>query len=582
MRKCFLYSRVSSDAQILGDGLGRQEDKLKQYLLQNAERLNLSTTDYEILVDSGVSGWSGWKGNNMGDTAALGQLFMRVESSEIDDSVLIVESLDRFSRENPFRVAGYISKLAEHGIDIIDVEQNLVIGPSNPWSSTISSIIANRAHEESTLKSKRIKAAWDSRRKKAKESGQYMIKNTPFWIDVLDDKYVVNANASIVREIFDLYLQGYGSFTIAKKMNEVGKIIRDKRWSTPKICALLRNPRCNGDFISNSLERNYEKGTSTSTEHVIKGLYPKIVTDDEFALVLNRLDGNHKNRRVRNNRKVTILNGLLKCSICGGALTVRTAGAYRYVGCLKTIEKGGCYAKPMRYDALEKIIVNHIRNMDIGQVYESNNSKEFQLQSRIKNLASHIDEFTNGIASIRAKNKKPSFEMLSELQQSEEELESLKSEKEQYRLAKIDLGEFKVSTELFDITKVALRSRLESTISNLLNKIKVYHTKDMSFSLIELIYVNDVVKHILVADKKGLVSGDVVIRRNGENTTYESRSVKIIKDEGGVFSLDCNISEVVLNDYLFLMNIVDFIDSDAKEFLNLHLNAVLQHESQQK
>ncbi|SUI80518.1 Resolvase, N terminal domain [Serratia quinivorans] len=187
MRKCFLYSRVSSDAQISGDGLVRQEDKLKQYLLQNAERLNLSTIDYEILVDSGISGW---KGSNMGDTAALGQLFMRVESDEIDDSVLIVESLDRFSRENPFRVAGYISKLAEHGIDIIDVENNLVIGPSNPWSSTISSIIANRAHEESTLKSKRIKAAWDSRRKKAKESGQYMIKNTPFWIDVLDDKYV--------------------------------------------------------------------------------------------------------------------------------------------------------------------------------------------------------------------------------------------------------------------------------------------------------------------------------------------------------------------------------------------------------
>ncbi|MBB1583214.1 recombinase family protein [Serratia sp. OS31] len=575
MRKCFLYSRVSSDAQISGDGLVRQEDKLKQYLLQNAERLNLSTIDYEILVDSGISGW---KGSNMGDTAALGQLFMRVESDEIDDSVLIVESLDRFSRENPFRVAGYISKLAEHGIDIIDVENNLVIGPSNPWSSTISSIIANRAHEESTLKSKRIKAAWDSRRKKAKESGQYMIKNTPFWIDVLDDKYVVNANASIVREIFDLYLQGYGSFTIAKKMNEVGKIIRDKRWSTPKICALLRNPRCNGDFISNSLERNYEKGTSSSTEHVIKGLYPKIVTDDEFTLVLNRLDGNHKNRRVRNDRKVTILNGLLKCSICGEALTVRAAGAYRYVGCLKTIEKGGCYSKPIRYDALEKIVVNHIRNMDLGQVYESNDSQEVITKERVKTLMSHIEEYKNGITQLRERGKKPSFDMLTELQNSEDELELLKKTLEQLSLSKIDLSEFAVSTELFDITQIALRTRLERTISSLLNKIKLYHTKDLSFSLIEMIYVNDVVKHVLVADKKGVVTGDVVIRMNGESTTYESRSVKIIKDEGGVFSLDCNISEVVLNDYLFLMNIVDFVDSEAKEFLDSHLNAVLKQE----
>ncbi|EPL1852369.1 recombinase family protein [Serratia nevei] len=574
MRKCFLYSRVSSDVQISGDGLGRQEDKLKQYLLQNALRLNLSVDDCEILVDSGVSGW---KGSNMGDTAALGQLFHRVESGEIDGSVLIVESLDRFSRENPFRVAGYIAKLAEHSIDIIDVEQNLVIGTSNPWSSTIASIIANRAHEESTLKSKRIKAAWNSRRKKAEESGQYMIKNTPFWIDVLDDKYVANADASIVREIFDLYLQGYGSFTIAKKMNEAGKVIRNKRWSTPKICALLRNPRCNGDFISHSLERDYEKGTSNSVEHVIKGLYPKIVTDEEFALVLNRLNDGSKNKRVYNDRKVTILNGLLKCSICGGALTVRSAGAYRYVGCLKTIEKGGCYSKPIRYDALEKIVVNHIRNMDLGQVYESNDSQEVITKERIKTLMSHIEEYKAGITQLRERGKKPSFDMLTELQNSEDELELLKKTLEQLSLSKIDLSEFAVSTELFDITQIALRTRLERTISSLLNKIKVYHTKDLSFSLIEMIYVNDVVKHVLVADKKGDVTGDVVIRRNGENTTYESRSVKIIKDEGGVFSLDCNISEVVLNDYLFLMNIVDFVDSEAKEFLNLHLNAVLAH-----
>ena len=92
--------------------------------------------------------------------------------------------------------------------------------------------------------------------------------------------------------------------------------------------------------------------------------------------------------------------------------------------------------------------------------------------------------------------------MLTELQNSEDELELLKKELEQLSLSKIDLSEFAVSTELFDITQIALRTRLERTISSLLNKIKVYHTKDLSFSLIEMIYVNDVVKHVLVADKR--------------------------------------------------------------------------------
>ncbi|MGQ6017474.1 hypothetical protein ACUNG1_26345 [Serratia sp. IR-2025] len=210
-------------------------------------------------------------------------------------------------------------------------------------------------------------------------------------------------------------------------------------------------------------------------------------------------------------------------------------------------------------------------------MYESNDSQEVITKERIKTLMSHIEEYKAGITQLRERGKKPSFDMLTELQNSEDELELLKKALEQLSLSKIDLSEFAVGTELFDITQIALRTRLERTISSLLNKIKVYHTKDLSFSLIEMIYVNDVVKHVLVADKKGDVTGDVVIRRNGENTTYESRSVKIIKDEGGVFSLDCNISKVVLNDYLFLMNIVDFVDSEAKEFLNLHLNAVLAH-----
>lgn len=135
-------------------------------------------------------------------------------------------------------------------------------------------------------------------------------------------------------------------------------------------------------------------------------------------------------------------------------------------------------------------------------MYESNDSQEVISKERIKSLMSHIEEYKAGITQLRERGKKPSFDMFTELQNSEDELELLKKELEQLSLSKIDLSEFAVSTELFDITQIALRTRLERTISSLLNKIKVYHTKDLSFSLIEMIYVNDVVKHVLVADKR--------------------------------------------------------------------------------
>ena len=94
-------------------------------------------------------------------------------------------------------------------------------------------------------------------------------------------------------------------------------------------------------------------------------------------------------------------------------------------------------------------------------MYESNDSQEVISKERIKSLMSHIEEYKAGITQLRERGKKPSFDMLTELQNSEDELELLKKELEQLSLSKIDLSEFAVSTELFDITQIALRTRLK-------------------------------------------------------------------------------------------------------------------------
>jgi hypothetical protein len=47
-----------------------------------------------------------------------------------DSSILVVESIDRFSRQNPFDVMGYINALMAHNA-IHDVMANIVISRSN-------------------------------------------------------------------------------------------------------------------------------------------------------------------------------------------------------------------------------------------------------------------------------------------------------------------------------------------------------------------------------------------------------------------------------------------------------------------
>ncbi|MBL5829164.1 hypothetical protein [Serratia fonticola] len=91
-------------------------------------------------------------------------------------------------------------------------------------------MLAERAYEESCKKSDCILKGWDKRRGKAKEEGQYMIQNCPKWISVVYGKYVLNENYIIIRAIFDLYLSGIRSYTIAQRLNAVGKLITGKKW----------------------------------------------------------------------------------------------------------------------------------------------------------------------------------------------------------------------------------------------------------------------------------------------------------------------------------------------------------------
>lgn len=575
MRKCFLYSRVSSKKQKDGDGLARQKNLLENFLLQNAERLNLSTDGYEFICDLGRSAW---KGQQMDENAALGAFFKRVELGELNGCALLCESLDRFSRENPFTCIGYLARLSEHNVDLIDVTKNLVISRSDPTSLTMATIYAQRAYEESTLKSQRIKSAWTARRVNAKENGTYMISNTPFWISVDEQqmKYVFNKNVEIVQEVYRLYLDGYGSYTIARKMNDAGKVIKGKRWSTPKICALLRNPRCKGDFISSSLERDYHMNTSEIVEEVITGLYPSVVTASEFALVEAKLATHNKRGRVRDDRKMTVLNGLLKCSGCGEAFTLRTVGKYRYVGCLKSIEKDkSCTSRAIRYELIEKAVIEHAKNLDFKIIYEGNHSKADVIRERIADLTLHIEQFNTGIANLKVKGKKPSFDMLNEVQESEDEL-NLLNDKLAECLSILELEEFKVDDRIYDIKNVAMRGRIELALSRLLNKIKVYSLMGVDFFIIDISYYSGVLSHTLVINRKtGDVLGSIAVSNNGDSITYETRTIKIIQRGESVERICTHKEE--LNDYLFLLNTADFIEGSecVRDYLRENLGSIL-------
>ncbi|EME2524850.1 recombinase family protein [Yersinia enterocolitica] len=549
MKKCYLYVRVSSEQQLSGDGLDRQESMLIRYFDDNASCYDFDP-NYELIVDRGVSAF---KGHHQRESAGLGGFFKRVRDGDVEKgSVLCVESLDRFSRENPFRCVEYLSILDRHQIELHDVDKQLKIGRKYPNSLTFAIMIAERSYEESRLKSLRIQKGWDKRRKIAKEEGQYMIKNCPKWIDVVNNKYVLNEHHLIIRKIFDLYLSGIGSYTIAVMLNRDNKTIDGMKWNSTKICHVLRNRRCKGEYTSNRIIRNFEDDTVTSTFEILN-IYPRIVSDDEFYEVSTRLEKFNYTGRIRHDLKRTVFNGLLKCELCGSALGVSSTAGYTYIKCDNARANGGCAGVLMTYMPFEKGILSHIKDIDISKVInmDSTISNIDILKTEVVELESYIQSFIIGIENLKQQGRFPTFDMLDGKAQAEERLQDVKktlaAEKDTSNISNLEF-----SSDIHKLENIIERSRLELELRKVIKRIaikadKTYITADISY------YNDDNIKHVLLIHKKKTtieVMGEIVQKDGWRTYSFSEGSSLVfrVKSNGEIWTLSAaknkSISEV--------------------------------------
>ena len=218
-RKAISYIRMSTEVQLKGHSLQRQRKLAEDY----CEKNNLELV--EELQDIGVSGYSGrhlQKGQ-------LGHFFEALRASEIEpDTTLIVENLDRLSRENPLTAMTQFSEILNYGIEIHTLFDGQVYTKENVGSNMgllfLSIGQMMRAYDESRTKSQRLAAVWE---KKRQDRGSYLTARTPNWIKVVKDetgkilRYDLDENeAKVVRKIYDLTInKNMGSFAIARYLN---------------------------------------------------------------------------------------------------------------------------------------------------------------------------------------------------------------------------------------------------------------------------------------------------------------------------------------------------------------------------
>jgi DNA invertase Pin-like site-specific DNA recombinase len=188
----------------------------------------------ETLVDEGLSGF---KGEHL-QRGKLGALLVgRLDAGLCSGMALVVEDMDRLSREGIVKAGKLIERIGKGGVTIHIAKDGQIIRPgsNNNLDTAIRNVVnAYNAEDYSKKLRERVTSAWKNKRKNAKDK-QAVTANLPAWLESDGTGSAIRVNeakAEVVREMFRLAAGGQGKRAIVRIMTERGvpPITSGKKW----------------------------------------------------------------------------------------------------------------------------------------------------------------------------------------------------------------------------------------------------------------------------------------------------------------------------------------------------------------
>jgi DNA invertase Pin-like site-specific DNA recombinase len=234
------------------------------------------------LQDLGVSAF---RGENSATEALAGFLeAIRTHKVKAGD-VLLVESLDRLTREAAQEALGLFLAILKTGVEIYTCEpERHYTRASTAWEIMEALVFMERAHNESSTKSMRGLAYWQERRKHM--TGQPIHQYCPAWLKLSENKskfVVIPQAAKAIKLIFKWAGEGLGLNPITAKLNAKGiePIARKDIWCRSYVAKLLKDKALLGYFQPHA----YKGGQRVPVGDAILDYFPQIITEREWYAV---------------------------------------------------------------------------------------------------------------------------------------------------------------------------------------------------------------------------------------------------------------------------------------------------------
>ena len=369
--KAYSYVRFSSKKQEQGDSIRRQTEATAAWAKRNG-----ITLDTSLEPDCGVSAY---RGKNT-DVGSLGAFLRHVEAGRVlPGSCLVVESLDRLSRQQIQPALLLVLSLLQRGIRIVQLQPTEIVYDDKSDTTPIILMLVelSRANSESRVKSERVHAAWGERRKRARK-GEILTHKLPAWVEERNGKLVaIPERVGAIRSIFEWSESGLGISMIQRRLIAEGipAFGSSGRWSYAYLHLLLSDRRVTGEFTP-MVSVNGAKSAQPDGAP-IPDYYPRVVSDGLFERVAMGL----RSRRRKSGKigsRVNVFSGLVRSARDGFAFIMRKPSEkqFRYQLFASGYRNGTTICDTFPLDSFEGAVLSLLREIDPAEVLSSESRSE--------------------------------------------------------------------------------------------------------------------------------------------------------------------------------------------------------------
>lgn len=394
----YSYVRFSTPAQGKEgrDSLRRQKDAAKEYCEEN----NLKLVTDQNFYDKGKSGYFG---KHLEADGQLKRFLDLAEAGAIPKgSYLIVERLDRVSRQSFFKAVDVINRILNAGIKLVTTFDNKLYDTHDIGLEKLLPMMFEFVgnNNESKKKQDHLLKSWKTKRKAILAGETVRLSRLPAWLEQNEKKQIVvtKIKAAAVERIFDLYVnQRKGHNVIHRILNLEGVLpistVKQKsqpqpRWIKSYVIKILKNPAVIGlthlytVSYNETLKRKVRK---QETVQPVK-LYPPIIEESLFQQAQELIAAKSISPTGREGIVNLFNPDICRCIRCGSKMVmVSKSTKERWLRCSSNVDGNGCSnSSGYPYWDFERSFLRFVREMDYSAINRNPDANKNQLSQLLK------------------------------------------------------------------------------------------------------------------------------------------------------------------------------------------------------